>query len=185
MKGAFATMEPLQNDHARELWPAASDPQIWQFMPNAPPGTVGELDSWIQWRVGVSGRDDEVWLIRDAEGTAAGTTSLFDHQPENKKAEIGWTWIGRAWHGSPLNKQAKRLLLAHAFEELELGQVQLKCDARNRHSFHAMTAIGAIHEGTLRQHDVLWDGFVRDVELFSITAAEWPSVRAGLDRRLR
>ncbi len=166
------------------LWPAARDAALWRYMPNPPPATHRHLQQWVTWRLASAGPHDEVFLVRDHTGQAVGSTSLFAHDPANKRAEIGWTWYGKDWHGTLLNKQCKRLLLSHAFEILGLNRVQMKCDARNRRSFHATEAIGAVHEGTLRQHDVLWDGFVRDVEMFSITRAEWPDVAAHLDARL-
>ena len=97
---------------------------------------------------------------------------------------MGWTWYGTPWHGTLLNKATKRLIMGHAFEDLGLRRVQMKCDGRNTHSMHAMAALGAVHEGTLRRHDMMWDGHVRDAEVFSITDLEWPKVRARLDARL-
>lgn len=91
-----------------------------------------------------------------------------------------WT----VWHGTLLNQACKRQVLGWAFEELGLRRVQLKCDARNERSIQAMAALGAKHEGTLRRHDSMWDGHVRDVEMFSIIDHEWPEVRARLDDRL-
>lgn len=184
LAGSMGSLEPLAPEQAAELWPAAADAAIWRFMPNPPPAAAAHLLQWIAWRLAASGPDDEVFLVRDADGRAAGSTSLFAHDPANKRAEIGWTWYGKEWHGTGLNKQCKWLLLTHAFETLGLNRIQMKCDARNKQSFHAMASLGATHEGTLRQHDVLWDGFVRDVEMFSITRDEWPHVRGLLRDRL-
>ena len=64
-------------------------------------------------------------------------------------------------------------------------RIQMTCDGRNARSFHAMAALGAVHEGTLRRHDKMWDGHIRDAELYSITDLEWPAVRDRLDARLR
>ncbi len=183
LSGPHGRLEPLRPEHADELWPASS-PGIWRYMPNPPPATARHLEQWITWRLAARGPHDEVYLVRDADGMAAGSTSLFDHDPGNKRAEIGWTWYGAPWHGTLLNKQIKLLLLQQAFGPMGLNRVQMKCDARNQRSVHAITALGATHEGTLRQHDVLWDGFVRDVEMFSVTRDEWPEVQAALEARI-
>jgi RimJ/RimL family protein N-acetyltransferase len=62
--------------------------------------------------------------------------------------------------------------------------VQLKCDGRNEASRRAIEALGAVYEGTLRQHDEVWDGHMRDAAVFSILESEWPDVRDALDARL-
>ncbi|MGB1586437.1 MAG: GNAT family N-acetyltransferase [Thermoplasmatota archaeon] len=193
MNLGHASLEPLRPEHAKELLDAAQDPAIWRFMPNPMPESVEAMEAWIQMRIGgspddpchVAGTDQYAFLVRDADGTAAGSTSLYALDRNQKRAEIGWTWYGTRWHGTLLNKACKRLMLAWAFDELGLRRVQMKCDARNTRSFHAMAALGAVHEGTLRRHDMMWDGHIRDAELFSITDLEWPTVRARLDERLR
>lgn len=193
MNLGLASLEPLQPVHAEELLAAASDSAIWRFMPNPMPESIDDMQAWIDMRVGgspddpchVAGTDQYAFLVRDADGTVAGSTSLYALDRAQKRAEVGWTWYGTRWQGTLLNKTVKRLILAWAFEELGLRRVQMKCDARNTRSFHAMAALGAVHEGTLRRHDQMWDGHIRDAELFSITDLEWPAVKQRLDARLR
>lgn len=193
MNGIHASLEPLRLEHAEELLAVAQDPNIWRFMPNPMPELVEDMRAWIEVRTGgspddpcyIAGTDQYAFLVRDAEGTAAGSTSLYALDRKQLRAEVGWTWYGTQWHGTLLNKACKRLILAWAFDELALRRVQMKCDARNKRSFHAMAALGAKHEGTLRRHDQMWDGHIRDAELFSITDLEWPDVRHRLDARLR
>ena len=75
-------------------------------------------------------------------------------------------------------------MLGFAFERLGALRVQLKCDARNARSAAAIAKLGARPEGRLRRHIVMPDGYVRDTLMFSVTDEEWPTVRAGLERRL-
>ena len=94
--------------------------------------------------------------------------------------EVGATaYMPAAW-GTNVNPDTKRLLLAHAFETLGVGRVQLKTDVRNVRSQQAIARLGARCEGTLRRHQRRDDGTVRDSVLFSILAEEWPSFREGL-----
>lgn len=86
--------------------------------------------------------------------------------------------------GRRLNPTVKLLLLTHAFEELQVGRVALRCDSRNRRSHDAIRRLGAAYEGTLRRFRPSAAGPVVDVDYFSVLAEEWPAVRAGLEARL-
>jgi RimJ/RimL family protein N-acetyltransferase len=79
----------------------------------------------------------------------------------------------------------KRLMLTHAFEVWQVRSVCLHTDARNQRSRDAMQRIGARFEGILRAHRLGADLNPRDSARFSITAAEWPSVRLRLDELAR
>jgi len=65
-----------------------------------------------------------------------------------------------------------------------VGRVQLKTDIRNHRSQQAIARLGAQFEGVLRRYQRRGDGTVRDTVMFSITAEEWPAVRAGLKARI-
>ena len=67
---------------------------------------------------------------------------------------------------------------------LRCNRVQLKTDSRNLRSQAAIERIGANREGVLRQHMVMPDGVIRDTVMYSIIAAEWPTVKARLEQLL-
>ena len=97
--------------------------------------------------------------------------------------EIGGTYYHPDHRGGAVNPAAKRLMLDHAFAA-GARRVQLNVDAINHRSRAAVLKLGAVQEGILRQNRVVWTGRIRDTVVFSILAAEWPAVRAGLDARL-
>jgi RimJ/RimL family protein N-acetyltransferase len=98
--------------------------------------------------------------------------------------EIGSTWYAASTQRSGVNPECKLLLLTYAFETWKVLRVTLKTDARNRASRLAIQRLGAQAEGVRRAHSPATDGTVRDTAYYSITAAEWPDVRAGLQERL-
>jgi RimJ/RimL family protein N-acetyltransferase len=102
----------------------------------------------------------------------------------NRRAEIGGTWLAPPWQRTPLNSEAKYLMLRHAFERAGLNRVEFKTDSRNARSRAALARIGATEEGTFRRHMVMPDGALRDSVWFSVIAEDWPSVRARLERLL-
>jgi len=75
-------------------------------------------------------------------------------------------------------------MLGHAFDTWGVLRVTLKTDSRNTRSRHAIERIGARFEGIRRAHARAVDGTVRDTAYYSITAAEWPGVRAALTTRM-
>lgn len=120
-----------------------------------------------------------VFTVRLAE-RIVGTTRFADFVPSLPAAELGWTWLDRAEHGSGLNASVKALLLRHAFEDWQLVRLQLKTAARNLRSQRAIEKLGAQREGLLRNHRRLADGRLDDTVLYSITDQEWPALKAQM-----
>ena len=92
---------------------------------------------------------------------------------EPDEVEIGGTWLAADAQRTPVNTEAKLLLLTHAFEVWQVWRVALCTDARNERSRRAIERIGARSEGVLRNHrPSLWRGEAgrpRDSALFAIT----------------
>jgi len=124
-------------------------------------------------------------VIDRATNRIVGSTRYMDIQAEHRGVEIGWTWYAPEVWGTAVNPECKLLLLTHAFEEWGAVRVMLKTDHRNARSQAAIRKLGAVYEGTLRQHRVRPDGTLRDTVVFSILDREWPAVRAGLYARLQ
>lgn len=99
-------------------------------------------------------------------------------------AEIGYTWLCAAAQRTAINTEAKLLLFEHAFTVWSALRVCLKTDVRNTRSRAAIERVGGRFEGVRRAHMPASDGTIRDTAYYSITAAEWPSVRANLVARL-
>ena len=86
---------------------------------------------------------------------------------------------------TPINTEAKLLLLTHAFETWRCVRVELITDVLNEQSRAAISRLGARQEGILRKHLILPNGRVRDSVVFSIVDEEWPEVKARLSARLQ
>jgi len=99
--------------------------------------------------------------------------------------EIGATWLAPAAQRTPINTEAKLLMLTQAFEVWRVHRVSLMTDARNMRSRNAIRRLGAKFDGVLRAARVAVDGVIRDTAAFSIVEAEWPEVKAGLQAKLR
>jgi len=89
---------------------------------------------------------------RRAGSQTVGCTRFCAIDHTHRRVEIGWTWIGRRWQRSGVNKETKLLMLRHAFETLRYIRVELKTDALNNQSRQVILRIGVTEEGVFRKH---------------------------------
>ena len=175
-------LEPMAEAHREDLRAAcAADPDTWNKL--YPFSMLGPaFDEGWERMYAQPGAEWIAFAVM-AKGRCDGATSYLAIDPVNATVEIGATYYGPELRGGAVNPAAKRLLLANAFEG-GARRVQFKVDAINARSRAAVTKLGAVQEGILRQDRVTWTGRIRDTVVFSILADEWPSVSARLDARL-
>lgn len=120
------------------------------------------------------------FIIFDKQvGKYAGSTRFGLINWNNKVLHIGWTWIGRVFHGTGLNTNMKYLMLKYAFEELLFEKVEFRIDERNIRSRKAVEKMGASLEGILRKDTLMKDGHRRNTCCYGILKEEWPSIKAN------
>ncbi len=102
-----------------------------------------------------------------ATGQVIGSTRFGNAVPMHRRVEIGWTWVGRPWQRTGANREAKYLMLRHAFDCWGCLRVEFKTSALNQRSRNALLGIGAVEEGILRHHMINADGSLRDSVYFS------------------
>lgn len=179
-------LEPLAEDHARDLIAVGNDDRIWRYMLYGNIQTYDQMLAWIRdlLRFQSAGTDLPFAVIDLRSGRAIGATRYLNIEPQHRQLEIGGTWYGVQYQGTGVNTEAKYMLLKHAFEVLGCIRVQLKTDARNLHSQRAIEKLGAVKEGVLRQHMITPDGIYRDSVYYSILDREWTDVRSNLENQL-
>lgn len=172
-------------DHHGALCEVGLDPSLWVW-------TVGLVKSPQDMReymiaaldAQAAGTAVPYVTVERASGKVVGSSRFMNIDRANRRVEIGSTWVAPAWQRTVVNSEAKYLMLRHAFETLGCIRVELKTDSLNEQSRRAILRIGAKEEGTFRNHMICYDGRVRHSVYFSITDAEWPTVKAGLAGRL-
>lgn len=178
--GASVRLEPLSQDHAQGLYNRGRDTADWAYMPRSCFVDLADTRQWIDEALSTPGQLPFA-IVETHKDRAVGSTRYLNIRPEHRGLEIGWTWLGREWQRTPVNTEAKFLLLRHAFERLGCIRVEFKTDARNLRSQRAIERIGAQREGVLRQHMVVQQNHLRDSVYFSVLDSEWPAVRERLD----
>lgn len=184
LRGRHATLLPLEPAHAPALADAARDGDLWQLWFTSVPAPEA-MGAEIARRLALRASGSMLpFAVLDAAGVPAGMTTYMHIDAANRRVEIGSTWYARRVQRTPLNTECKRMLLAHAFEQLDCIAVEFRTHRLNQPSRRAIERLGAQLDGVLRSHMRLADGTLRDTAVYSITAAEWPSVRRHLDHQL-
>ncbi|MEU4657954.1 GNAT family protein [Streptomyces sp. NPDC023723] len=181
--GDTVRLVSLSTDHADALFPSASDPEVWRWMPRPRPGTVAETRTMLD-RMTADPARRCFAVQRRGDDAVIGSTSLYDIDLAEARTEVGATWFDRSCWGGPYNAESKLLLFAHAFEELGLVRLALRTDNLNERSQRALARLGLVYEGTLRSHMRRQDGTRRDSLYYSLLASEWPAVRETLRDRI-
>jgi len=184
LHGPHATLVPLAREHHHALVRAVQDGELWRLWYTAvpsPEGMAAEIERRLALAEGGSMRP---FTVLDAAGTVVGMSTYMNVDAKNRRVEIGSTWTARSAQRTPLNTQCKRLLLGHAFEGLACIAVEFRTHRLNTQSRRAIERLGAQLDGILRAHQLGPDGALRDTAVYSITAAEWPTVRNHLDWQL-
>ncbi|MFK4509772.1 GNAT family N-acetyltransferase [Bradyrhizobium daqingense] len=184
LRGQHARLEPLSHDHRAGLVEAVRDGELSKLWYTAIP-LPDNMGKEIDRRLGLQAAGSMLpFTVFDAAGTIVGMTTYMNIDAANRRVEIGSTWYGKSAQRGPLNTQCKLLLLRHAFETLNCIAVEFRTHFFNHQSRRAIERLGAKQDGILRSHQIAPNGTLRDTVVYSITAAEWPTVQAHLEFQL-
>jgi RimJ/RimL family protein N-acetyltransferase len=183
MENRFARLEPFTEGHKEDLRAACNaDPSVWTDL--YPYSMLGEHfdPMWARMKTDLAAGRSIHWAVM-VDGKCVGITCYSSYDLPNATLEIGGTYYHPDYRGGATNPAAKRLIMGDAFAS-GARRVVFRVDAINARSRAAVTKLGAVEEGILRQDRVTWTGRIRDTVIFSVLNDEWPGVRDKLDARL-
>lgn len=189
LSGQTATLVPLSAEHHDDLVQAVQDGELWRLWYTAIPDAAG-MAGEIRRRLDLQDKGSMLpfAVIDNASGQAVGMTTYMNIDSGNRRLEIGSTWYRRRVQRTALNTECKLMLLRHAFEALNCIAVEFRTHFFNQQSRAGIERLGAKLDGVLRSHQLnphpAAAGSLRDTCVYSIVAAEWPTVRAHLQHRL-
>ena len=180
-------LRPLQQEDCRNLLLfSLQEPDLWRFSLQQAGGEAN-LIKYINITLDARKAGTEYpFIVFDKRSQEfAGSTRFYDIQVNNKMMQLGYTWYGKKFQGTGLNKHCKFLLLQFAFEQAGMERLEFRADNGNAKSIAAMKSIGCIEEGVLRSHSLKPDGTRRDSIVLSILKNEWENgVKERLAQRL-
>lgn len=181
LASARVALEPLARRHHDDLVDAIKDGELWKLWYTSVPLPEG-MGAEIDRRLGLQAAGSMLpfAVIDNAAGRAVGMTTYMNVDAAHKRVEIGSTWYRKSVQRTDLNTHCKLLLLTHAFEALGCIAVEFRTHFFNHQSRRGIERLGAKLDGILRSHQLSPNGTLRDTCVYSIVAAEWPTVKAHL-----
>jgi len=181
-------LRPLEaSDFENLLDISLNEPETWEYSLVRANGKEN-LKNYIQ--IALKARENKAefpFIVLDKKsGKYAGSTRFYDINLPFKTLQLGYTWYGKDFRGTGLNKHCKYLLLQFAFETLGMERVEFRADNNNERSVAAMKSIGCKVEGVMRSHMPTADSDVRrDSIVLSILKNEWfDEVKENLKSKL-
>jgi RimJ/RimL family protein N-acetyltransferase len=168
-------LRAIREDDLDNLLPfSLREPEIWKYGLVTAAGKEN-LRNYIDTAVtNLQDKKEYPFIVFDKQTSRyAGSTRFYDIQPSNLSTQLGYTWYGKDFQRTGLNRHCKLLLLTYVFEEWGLERLEFRADASNARSISAMKAIGCVEEGILRNHMPTASGGRRDSIVLSILRSEW------------
>lgn len=181
LRGRHVSLEPLSAEHNEALKAAAADGELWNLRVTSVPRPE-QMEANTAYRLGLRAQGTMMPFAvrRQSDAAIVGATTYMNIATEHRRVEIGSTWYAKSAQRTVINTEAKLLLLTHAFEQLDCIAVEFRTHRMNRQSRTAIERLGAKLDGVLRSHMIVRDGELRDTCVYSITAPEWPTIKAEL-----
>ncbi len=175
LENEYVKLQPLENiDFDNLLEYSENEPEIWEFNSGGANGKEN-LKKYIA--NAIKNRESEKeypFIVFDKKsGKFVGSTRFYGIFLEMKIIEIGYTWYGKKYQGSGINKNCKYLMLEFAFDKLEMERVAFAANSKNEKSLNAMKSIGCVVEGVLRNCSTDAKGERIDSTRLSIIKTEW------------
>jgi RimJ/RimL family protein N-acetyltransferase len=185
LEGEHVRLVPLSHDHEEGLKEAVQDGRLWELWYTSIPAPE-RMSAEIDRRLGLlaAGSMNPFTIIDRRSGRIVGMTTYMNIDVAGPRVEIGSTWYAKSAQRTPLNTEAKLLLLEHAFDTIGCLAVEFRTHFFNHQSRRAIERLGAKLDGILRSHQRMPNGTLRDTCVYSIIAPEWPTVRLHLQARL-
>ncbi|MEI9944591.1 MAG: GNAT family protein [Chitinophagaceae bacterium] len=172
-------LRPVEaNDYDDFLRIARQDEEMWYYF-SLNLGDEKQLTKWMA--IATAERNANTrrpfTIINKQTGEVAGSSSLGNISLYDLRAEIGWSWLGKDFRSSGINKHAKFAMMRYAFDELNFERIEFKTDVQNARARKGLQNVGGIEEGVLRSHMTMWNNRRRTSIYYSVLKNEWPELK--------
>ncbi|AOM78444.1 GNAT family N-acetyltransferase [Pedobacter steynii] len=171
----YALLRPLKSGDFELLKNfGINEPELWKFsLQNA--GTEEGMREYLKAAMEKrkKGTSYSFIVFDKTKNEYAGSTRLYDIDVASRNLSLGYTWYGKNFQGTGLNKHCKYLLFEFIFEQMEFERVEFRLDSENERSMQAIKSLGCTFEGVLRNNGYRTDGTRRNSAVLSMLKSEW------------
>jgi RimJ/RimL family protein N-acetyltransferase len=174
-----ALLRPIERaDQPVFLELAKQDPSMWEYF-SLNLADEMQLTQWMDtaFKEQAAGTRRPFTIIDKGSNEIAGSMSMGNISYYDQRLEIGWSWLGKEFRSTGLNKHAKFAMMCFAFEELKFERVEFKTDVLNERARKGLQKVGGVEEGILRSHMKMWNNRRRTSVYYSVLKDEWPQLR--------
>ena len=119
--------------------------------------------------VGNAGFTAGVWYCGELAG-------IIGHNRIDWESRISWLgyWLAEGFQGKGIMTKSCRTLVNHAFTELNLNRIDIRCAVGNSKSRAIPERLGFQQEGVIREAEWLYDRFVDHI-VYGLLKSQWQS----------
>ncbi len=167
-----------EKDYDSFLQIAQQDEDMWYYF-SYNLGDEAQLTKWMSMAFAEKKAETRrpFTIIDKATGKIAGSSSMGNISYHDLRFEIGWSWLGKDFRSTGINRHAKFSMMNYAFEQLHFERVEFKTDVENARARKGLQNVGGIEEGILRSHMTMWNNRRRTSIYYSVLKNEWPSLK--------
>lgn len=174
----LAKLRPMRSSDMEAFLLLVNESEMWKYF-SVNLSDPAELGKWVDQAIEEHhhGKRIPFTIIDKLTGRIAGSMSIGNISEHDKRAEIGWSWLGKDFRGTDLNRHAKFSMIRWLIEDNHFERVEFKTDVLNERAKNGLRKIGGTEEGVLRSHMQMWNNRRRDSVYFSILKAEWEEIK--------
>ena len=175
-------LRPVEaTDYDDFLHLAKQDAAMWEYF-SLNLGDEAQLTTWMETALADrnAGIRRPFAIIEKSTGKIAGSSSIGNISYHDLRFEIGWSWLGKDFRSTGINRNAKFAMMNYAFEQLHFERVEFKTDVLNARARKGLERVGGTEEGILRSHMTMWNNRRRTSIYYSVLKDEWPAVKETL-----
>jgi RimJ/RimL family protein N-acetyltransferase len=171
-------LRPIAEDDYEDFLRLAQDKAMWEYFTldlSDPP----QLKQWMDMAFSdrAAGTRRPFTIIEKATNKIAGSSSIGNISYHDLRFEIGWSWLGKDFRSTGINRHAKYSMMRYGFEQLNFERVEFKTDVLNDRARQGLRNVGGIEEGILRSHMTMWNNRRRTSIYYSVLKNEWPGLK--------
>lgn len=178
-------LRPIAETDMETFHQLAQDEGMWQYF-SLNLADLNQLKTWMN----MAFQDIQMntrrafTIIEKSSGNIAGSMSMGNISLHDLRFEIGWSWLGKSFRSTGVNRHSKYAMMRYGFEEQKLERIEFKTDVLNQRARKGLENIGGKEEGVLRSHMTMWNNRRRDSIYYSVLKNEWPQLKASIFKEI-